>query len=67
MTEEMMSHSQILIVDFNNIPIANVKKLVPNFFDKEKYVLHYENWELYLRIGLKLKKLHPVSECKQSQ
>ena len=26
--------------------------LVPNFFDK---VLHYENFELYLRLGLNLK------------
>ena len=32
------------------------KKLVPNFFDKEKYVLYYENLQLYLRLGLKLKK-----------
>ena len=25
------------------------------FFDKEKYVLHYENLQLYLRLGRKLK------------
>ena len=25
---------------------------MPNFSDKEKYVLHYENLELYLRLGL---------------
>ena len=25
------------------LKIVNVKKLVPNFFDKEKYVIHYEN------------------------
>ena len=31
-----------------NIPIDNVKKLVPNFFDKDKYVLHYEDLQLYL-------------------
>ena len=36
--------------------IGNVKKLVPNLFDKEKYVIHYENLQLYLRLGLKLKK-----------
>ena len=26
-----------------------------NRFDKEKYVLHYENLQPYLRLGLKLK------------
>ena len=29
---------------------------MPDFFDKEKYVIHYEKLQLYLRIGLKLKK-----------
>ena len=33
---------QKLIADLYNIPISNVKKLVPNFFDKEKYVIHFE-------------------------
>ena len=32
-----------MISDFYNITIGNVEKLVPNFFDKEQYVLHYEN------------------------
>ena len=41
----------------SNISIGTVKKLVHNYFDKEKYVLHYENLQLYLRLGLKLKKL----------
>ena len=53
---EMMSNYQIKIAEFYNIPIRNVKKFVPNFFDKEMYVLHYERFQLYLRIGLKLKK-----------
>ena len=43
-----------------NIPISNVKKLVANFFDKEKYVLHYENLQVYLRPTLKLQKNHCV-------
>ena len=29
--------------------------MMPNSFDKEKYVLHYENLKLHLRLGLKLK------------
>ena len=33
-----------------------LKKLVPNVFDKDKYALHYENLQLCLRLGLKLKK-----------
>ena len=39
---EMLSEYQLKIADLYNIPIGNVKKSVPNFFDKEKYVLHYE-------------------------
>ena len=50
-----------------NIPIGNVKKLVPNLFDKEKNVIHYENLKLYFRLGLKLKKIHRVLESNQSQ
>ena len=44
-----------------------LKKLVPNFFDKEKYVLHCGNLQLYLRLELKLKKIHRVGEFSQSQ
>ena len=51
----MLSEYQLKIDDLYNIPIGNVKKLVPNFFDKEKkYVTDYENLKLYLRLGLKL-------------
>ena len=50
-----------------NLYKDNVKKLVPNFFDKEKYVMRYENVQLYLRLGLKLKKIHHVVEFNQFQ
>ena len=45
-----------MISDSYKIPIGNVKNFVPDVFDKEKYVLHYGNLKLYLRLGLKLKK-----------
>ena len=51
----MLSEYQLKIADLYNIPNGNVKKLVPNFFDKEKYVIYYENLKLYFRLGLKLK------------
>ena len=44
-----------MIADFLDIPIGNVEKLVPNLFDKKKYVLNYRNLQLYLTLGLTLK------------
>ena len=52
----MLYEYQLEIADLYNIPIGNVNKLVLNFFDKEKHMLHYKNLQLYLRLGLKLKK-----------
>ena len=39
---------------------TKVKKLVPNLKNKEKYVLHYRNLNLYMSLGMKLKKIHRV-------
>ena len=38
-----------------------------NFFDKEKNVLPHENLQLFLRLGLKLKKIHSILKFNQSQ
>ena len=52
--EEMLLNYQLKINDFYIIPIGTAKKLVFHFFDKEKYVFHYENLQLYLRLELTL-------------
>ena len=39
----MLSEYQLKIANLYNIPIGSIKKSVPNFFDKEKYVIYYEN------------------------
>ena len=52
----MLYEYQLKIADFYSIPIGNVRKLLPNFFNREKFVLHYENLQLYLRLGLRLLK-----------
>ena len=44
---------------------GNVHKLISTLYHKEKYVLHEENLKLYLRLGLKLKKVHRVLEFNQ--
>ena len=45
---------------------GKVKKLIPNLHDKTKYVLHYCNLQLYVSIGMKIKKIQRVIEFKQS-
>ena len=47
---EMLSVYQLKIANLYNVPIDNVKKLVPNFFDKENYVTHYI--QIYLRFRI---------------
>ena len=42
----MLSEYQLNIADLYIIPIAKVKKLVLNFFNKEKYVIHCKNLKL---------------------
>ena len=63
----MFSECQLKIADLYNIPIDGVKKLVPNFFDKERYVVHYGNLQIFLRLGLKIKRILWVLEFNQSQ
>ena len=53
---EILSDHQLHIADLYSILIGNVTKLVSNIFDKEKYVIRYENLQRYLKLGLKWKK-----------
>ena len=52
----MLSKCQDIPIGIQNILIGNNEKFVPKIFNKKKFVLHYENLHLYLRLGFKLKK-----------
>ena len=56
----MLFDYPLKFADFYNMPIENVKKLFPNFFDKENYVIYYKNLQLYLGSGLKIKNIYIV-------
>ena len=63
---EMLSDYSRKILEREGMTIGKVQKLIPNLMDKEKYVLHYRNLQLYLSLGLKLKKIHCALEFSQS-
>ena len=46
------------IAEKYNISIGLVSKLILTLRDKKEYVLHYHNLQLYLDLGLKIKKVH---------
>ena len=64
--EEMLSDYCRRIQKREGIKTGQVEKLVPNLRDKERYVLHYRNLQLYSCLGLKLTKIHRALEFSQS-
>ena len=45
----------------------NIKKLIPNLNDKEKYVIHYRTLLLCLELGLKIKNIHRGIKFEESE
>ena len=49
------------------IEVNKFDKLIPNLSNKKKYVIHYENLNQYLSLGLKLTHIHRGIKFEESQ
>ena len=61
----MLSNYCRSIVDKYNVKVGNVKKLIPNLYDKVNYIIHYRNLQYCLKLGMKLIKIHRILSFKQ--
>jgi len=64
--KDMLSEYCKKIATKYNISTGLVHKLIPTLSNKEKYVLHYRNLQLYLDLGLEVNEVHRVLEFNQS-
>ena len=65
-SKSMLSGYCKKIADKYKILIGLVSKLIPLLRDKKEYVFHYRNLQLYLDLGLKIKKVHGALKFDQS-
>ena len=64
--KELHDHHNDLPFMCEKIKINGVEKLVPNLYDKKKYVIHIKALHQALEHGLVLEKIHRAIEFKQS-
>ena len=65
-TEQMLPDHVLKTLRVNGKKFSEQIRLCPNFFDKERYVVHIANLKFYLEQGLVLKKIHRAISFYQS-
>ena len=64
-SNDILSNYCSKIIDKYGIKIGGVNKSVSNLGNKNKYVVNYNNLQLYLSLGIKLLKINEVLNFKQ--
>ncbi|KAE9521648.1 hypothetical protein AGLY_017944 [Aphis glycines] len=59
-------HSDFPLAPEKHFDDEQLPKLLTSFYDKKKYIIHYETLKLYIKLGLKITKIHRVLEFSQS-
>ena len=65
--DDWLSDYKLEVKQRYNLPESKVNKLLQTMFDKSKYVLHYKLLQFYVRLGLRIKKVHRILKFTQSK
>jgi hypothetical protein len=65
-TKEMLSDYQLNLLEEQGVKLGTVKKLFLTLNDKKNYIIHHSILKEYIRLGLKVTKVHRTISFKES-